>query len=163
MKRERKNSPGSVIGLGSILKITSLPFVKLTVIFIFAVFSVFACTANESGGTYVQIKGNKSFEATVFRQNCAICHGSEADGKVVDGKEVPSLRFGPAQEKSLEEIYDQIANGKLPMPAFKDQLSERIMRNMAVFIYRDLQGRKLEQTDVAKAFESVRRKGEAIK
>ena len=78
----------------------------------------------------------------MFRQNCAICHGQEANGKEVDGKLIPSLRYGEAATKSEEEIYLQIKEGKLPMPAFKNQLSEEEIRKMVRFIRRDLQGKE---------------------
>jgi mono/diheme cytochrome c family protein len=84
----------------------------------------------------------QSEEASLFRQNCAICHGNEANGKEIDGKLVPSLRYGVAAKKSEEEIYQQIKEGKLPMPAFKDQLSEKEIRGMVEFIRRDLQGKR---------------------
>ena len=55
---------------------------------------------------------------------------------------IPSLRYGDAATKSEEEIYMQIKEGKLPMPAFKNQLSEEEIRKMVRFIRRDLQGKQ---------------------
>ncbi len=88
------------------------------------------------------IAESKSYEASLFRQNCAICHGQEANGKEIDGKLIPSLRYGEAAKKSEAEIYDQIANGKLPMPSFKNQLTEDEIKKMVKFIRRDLQGKE---------------------
>ncbi len=88
------------------------------------------------------IAESKSYEASSFRQNCAICHGQEANGKEIDGKLIPSLRYGNAATKSEDEIYQQIKEGKLPMPAFKNQLSEKEIRQMVRFIQHDLQGKQ---------------------
>lgn len=90
----------------------------------------------------VVIASSKSYEASLFRQNCAICHGVEGNGKEINGKLIPSLRVGDAAKKSEQEIYEQIANGKLPMPSFKNQLSEEDIRKMVKFVKRDLQGRE---------------------
>ncbi|MBS1792856.1 MAG: cytochrome c [Acidobacteria bacterium] len=87
------------------------------------------------------IADSKSYEASIFRQNCAICHGQEANGKEIDGKIIPSLRYGDAAKKSEQEIYLQIKEGKLPMPAFKNQLTEDEIRKMVRFVRRDLQGK----------------------
>ncbi len=78
----------------------------------------------------------------MFRQNCAICHGQEANGKEMEDKIIPSLRYGEAVTKSEEEIYQQIKFGKLPMPAFKDQLTEEEIQKMVKFVRRDLQGKE---------------------
>lgn len=102
---------------------------------------LFACEENKVSKKSFSIAKSKSFEATIFRQNCAVCHGLEANGKEMDGRIIPSLRYGDAEKKSEQEIYDQIKNGKLPMPAFKDQLTEEEIRKMVKFIRRDLQGK----------------------
>jgi mono/diheme cytochrome c family protein len=113
--------------------------------FVIAVCSILvfsACGKNDSGPQGIKIKKSGRYEATIFRQNCAICHGPEAFGKTIDGKVIPSLRFGEPAKRSEEEIYLQIANGKLPMPPFRGVLTESEMRKMAKFIKEDVQGRK---------------------
>ncbi len=121
-----------------------LTILKVFSISIFLVLLILGCSETDSTGkkSFV-IADSKSYEASLFRANCAICHGNEAYGKMVDGKPVPALRFGDAATKSEEEIYQQIAHGKLPMPSFQNQLTEQEMRNMARFVMRDLQGRKV--------------------
>jgi mono/diheme cytochrome c family protein len=52
------------------------------------------------------------------------------------------LRYGAAAQKSEDEIYLQIKEGKLPMPAFKNQLTEEEIRKMVQFVRRDLQGKR---------------------
>lgn len=115
---------------------------KLIIFLLFAAFAV-ACVSTElqrSAG--IVIADSKSYEASLFRQNCAICHGQEANGKEVNGVMIPSLRYGDAATKTEEEIYHQIKEGKLPMPSFKNQLSEKEIRGMVNFVMSDLQGRE---------------------
>ena len=114
---------------------------KLKIVVILVAFFVFACSESNYKREFV-IADSKSYEASLFRQNCAICHGQEANGKEVNGKLIPSLRYGDATKKTEEEVYQQISNGKLPMPAFKNQLSEGDIRKMVKFVIKDLQGRK---------------------
>lgn len=102
---------------------------------------VFACSNGAARRNEYNIAASKSYEASLFRQNCAICHGQEANGKEMDGKLIPSLRYGDAETKTEEEIYLQIKEGKLPMPAFKNQLTEEEIRRMVKFVRRDLQGK----------------------
>lgn len=117
-----------------------MKFLKITVILLFAVWA-FACFKTESKHSGIVIAESKSYEASLFRQNCAICHGTEANGKEVDGKLIPSLRYGDAAKKTEEEIYNQIKFGKLPMPAFGNQLTEEEIQKMVYFIQHDLQGK----------------------
>ena len=129
---------------------------KFLVVLIFIVFTVLACLQTKSKRNEFNIADSKSYEASIFRQNCAICHGQEANGKEMDGRLIPSLRYGVAAQKSEEEIYLQIKDGKLPMPSFKNQLSEEEIRRMVRFIRRDLQGKN----DEAEKFEISNRVNE---
>jgi mono/diheme cytochrome c family protein len=119
-----------------------MKFLKLTIICLFVAFAVFACTNGKATRREFVVADSKSYEASIFRQNCAICHGLEANGKEVDGKLVPSLRYGEAAAKSEEEIYLQIKEGKLPMPSFKNQLTEEEIQKMVKFVRRNLQGKE---------------------
>ena len=114
---------------------------KVSLVFLFIVFSILACVQTKSKRNSIVIAESKSYEASLYRQNCAICHGAEAYGKEIDGKFVPSLRFGDIENKSDQEIYEQIEHGKLPMPSFKNQLTEEEIRRMVQFIRHDLQGK----------------------
>jgi mono/diheme cytochrome c family protein len=115
---------------------------KIIALIYFAAFAVFACSSGKAKRNEFVIAESKSYEASLFRQNCAICHGQEANGKEMDGKLIPSLRYGAAAQKSEDEIYLQIKEGKLPMPAFKNQLTEEEIRKMVQFVRRDLQGKR---------------------
>lgn len=94
-----------------------------------------------SGGKrqYYSIQNSKDYEASLFRQNCAICHGPEAEGKTLDnGTQVPNLRHPPYKYKSEGEIYDHIAKGGGGMVAFSGQLSAREIGLMTQFVIKDL-------------------------
>jgi len=115
---------------------------KILVALTSTIFGIAGCLQTQSKRHEFNIADSKSYEASLFRQNCAICHGQEANGKEMDGRLIPSLRYGAAAAKSEEEIYLQIKEGKLPMPSFKNQLTEEEIKKMVKFIRRDLQGIK---------------------
>jgi mono/diheme cytochrome c family protein len=117
-----------------------MKFLKIAVILSFIAAAI-ACDRAAAPRRSFSIAESKTYEAALFRQNCAICHGQEANGREMDGRVIPSLRYGTAAQKSEAEIYDQIANGKLPMPAFRSQLTEDEIQKMVKFIRRDLQGK----------------------
>lgn len=114
---------------------------KIVIIFSLTIFGITACVQTQSKRNEFIIADSKKYEASLFRQNCAICHGQEANGREMDGKLIPSLRYGDATTKTEEEIYLQIKEGKLPMPAFKNQLTEEEIQRMVKFIRHDLQGK----------------------
>jgi len=114
---------------------------KILVVLMLTIFGIAACLQTQSKRNEFNIADSKSYEASLFRQNCAICHGQEANGKEMDGRLIPSLRYGAAATKSEEEIYLQIKEGKLPMPSFKNQLTEEEIKRMVQFVRSDLQGK----------------------
>lgn len=117
--------------------------IKLLSLLAFVLVTILGCSEGRKFKKEFVIAESKSYEASLFRQNCAICHGQEGNGKqLADGKLVPSLRYGDAAKRSETEIYEQIKNGKLPMPGFKNQLSEDEIQKMVKFVMRDLQGRE---------------------
>jgi mono/diheme cytochrome c family protein len=108
-----------------------------TAIFLMSVAAAAACAA--SGPQRYVITDSKAYEASLFRQNCAICHGPEAEGKTLDdGRVVPNLRQGEYKYKTDQQIYDHIANGGNGMVPFRDQLSDREIRLMVSFVQNDL-------------------------
>ena len=118
-----------------------MKFLKVSTIFVFAAVAVSSCTDGKATRRAFVIADSKSYEASLYRQNCAICHGAEANGKEIDGKLIPSLRYGEIENRSEEEIQAQIQHGKLPMPAFEKQLTEDEIKRMVKFIRHDLQGK----------------------
>jgi Cytochrome c, mono- and diheme variants len=115
----------------------------LKIIVIITVIGLAAAACFESGPKRYVIADSKAYEASLFRQHCAVCHGPEAEGKITDdGKKVPSLREGEFKFKTRDEIYKQISQGGNGMTPFKDQLTERELRLMTEFVYKDLRGGK---------------------
>ncbi|MEP6788719.1 MAG: cytochrome c [Acidobacteriota bacterium] len=110
---------------------------KLAVIFIFVIFAIAACF--QSGPKRYVIADSKAYEASLFRQHCAVCHGPEGEGKTLDdGTKVPSLREGEFKFKTEGEIYNQISNGGNGMTPFRDQLTARELKIMTAFVHDDL-------------------------
>ena len=102
---------------------------------------MFVVSCFESKPKRFVVAESKSYEASLFRQNCAVCHGPEADGKTLDdGTKVPSLREGEFKFRSEPEVYKQIAEGGHGMLPFRNQLSDRELRLMVEFVRHDLRG-----------------------
>jgi mono/diheme cytochrome c family protein len=111
-----------------------MSYLKLSILAVFAAFFLGACLSSR-WQTY-KLSDSKDYEASIFRQQCAICHGPEGEGKTLDdGTVVPSLRAGEFKFKSEKEIRNQIENGGNGMSPFRDQLTERELNMMAVFVH----------------------------
>ena len=116
-----------------------MPRLKLLTIVIFAGIAGVSCF--DSKPKRFSVAESKSYEASIFRQNCAICHGPEAEGKTLeDGKLIPNLRQGPFKYTTDEQIYRHISDGGNGMTPFRNQLTEREIRQMVEFVKRDLRG-----------------------
>jgi mono/diheme cytochrome c family protein len=108
----------------------------ITIVFIIA---TAGCLSGNSAR--YSITNSKAYEASLFRQNCAICHGPEGEGQTLDdGRVIPNIRAGEHKYKTDEEIYNHIANGGNGMAPFRDQLTEREIRLMVQFVQKDLRG-----------------------
>ena len=114
--------------------------VKLSIAVV--LFSIFFAGCFDSGPQKFVIATSKSYESSIFRQQCAICHGPEAEGKTLDdGKIVPNLREGEHLKfRSEAEIYKQISEGGNGMTPFRGILTERELHLMAGFVLHDLRG-----------------------
>ena len=114
---------------------------KVVVVFAFAVFAVIAC--GPSPKRAFVIAESKSYEASLFRQHCAICHGPEGNGRSLDnGMKVPSLREGEFKALTEAAIENQITNGGNGMVPFGKILTNREIKLMTNFVYSDLRGNK---------------------
>jgi len=110
---------------------------KLLLLLTAATLFFLACSAGKKQPYSIQ--NSKDYEASLFRQNCAVCHGPEAEGKTLDnGTQVPNLRHPPYKYKTEGEIYDHIAKGGGGMVAFSGQLSAREIGLMTQFVIKDL-------------------------
>jgi mono/diheme cytochrome c family protein len=116
-----------------------MPAIKAAILLLFAAFGLAACFAGKEKG--ISIVESKRYEASLFRQNCAICHGAEGHGRTLDdGTQVPSLREGEFKMTTELLIRKQISDGGNGMPPFRGQLTEREINLMTDFVYKDLRG-----------------------
>jgi mono/diheme cytochrome c family protein len=95
--------------------------------------------ATEEGAETAEAGGAPDAEAgkEVFAENCSICHGATGHG----GNGGPDLTTMPkAKEQAGAE--EQVTNGGGGMPAFKGQLSEEEIKNVAAFVVEDVVGGK---------------------
>jgi cytochrome c553 len=112
---------------------------KITAICLALIFTLAGCW--DSKPRKFVIAESKSYETSLYRQHCAICHGPEGEGKTLDdGRQVPSLRAGEFKFKTRDEILHQIAEGGNGMTPFKGQLTQRELNLMSEFVYKDLRG-----------------------
>jgi mono/diheme cytochrome c family protein len=110
---------------------------KLIVILVFTIVVIAACGSSQP--SRFSIAAGTGYETSLFRQNCAICHGPEGDGKTLDdGTVVPSLRAGEFKKKSETDIYNQISEGGNGMTPFRTQLTEREMRLLTDLVHNKL-------------------------
>jgi mono/diheme cytochrome c family protein len=110
---------------------------KLTAVLLTS--TIAACLSSTSAR--YSITNSKAYEASLFRQNCAICHGPEGEGKTLDdGRVIPNIRDGEHKYKTDEEIYNHIANGGNGMVPFRDQFTARELKLMVDFVQKDLRG-----------------------
>ena len=118
-----------------------MKILKFSCVVLFLVLFAFACS--KSGKTRYSITQSKAYEASLFRQNCAICHGPEGEGKTLDdGKQIPNLRDGDFKYKTDAEIYHHIAEGGNGMTPFRGQLTEREINLMVRFVQDELRAAK---------------------
>lgn len=114
---------------------------KVFAITVFIAIGGVACF--DSGPRTYSIAQSKELEASLFRQNCAICHGPEGDGKTLDdGTVVPSLRRGDFKFRTETEIQNQIANGGNGMSPFRGQLSDREIKLLVGLVHDKLRNEK---------------------
>ncbi len=103
-------------------------------------FLSFSCFDQDEKKRYM-IAGSRAYEASLFRQNCAICHGPEGEGKTLDdGKPIPNLRDGEFKYKTDAEIYRHISEGGNGMTPFRGQLTDREINLLVRFVRDELRG-----------------------
>jgi len=119
--------------------------IKKLVLAFFIVCAGLAACADTKPQRYV-IADSKTYEASLFRQNCSICHGPEAEGKTLgDGRVIPNLRQGAFKYKTDEQIYSHIADGGNGMIPFRKMLTPREINMLVEFVQKDLRGGQSQQ------------------
>ncbi|ADC65490.1 cytochrome c class I [Ferroglobus placidus DSM 10642] len=61
---------------------------------------------------------------SIYEKKCQMCHGEKGDGQKDKGVDFSDPEFW--KDKSYEEVYDAIKNGKGKMPAFPELSDEEI-------------------------------------
>jgi mono/diheme cytochrome c family protein len=113
---------------------------RLKLSFVFAAV-VLAVACFSSTPKRYSITDSNKYEASLFRQNCAICHGPEAEGKDIEGGiRTPNLREGDFKYKTDAEIYKHITEGGNGMIAFRKILTEREINLLVRLVQDDLRG-----------------------
>jgi len=112
-------------------------YAKLTITLCFLGLSLISCYSSRP--SRYSITDSKTYEASLFRQNCAICHGPEGEGKTLDdGRVIPNIRDGEHKYNTDSAIYDHIANGGNGMVPFRDHLTRREIQMLVDFVRNDL-------------------------
>lgn len=109
----------------------------VAIVYLIVVISAAACVSSKPAR--YSIIESKTYEASLFRQNCAICHGPEAMGKTLgDGRVIPNIRDGKHIYTSDEQIFRHISDGGNGMVPFRDMLTEREIKMLVRFVQDDL-------------------------
>jgi cytochrome c553 len=74
-------------------------------------------------------KGNAAAGQQLFASNCSVCHGAQGTG----GNGGPDLTSSE-KAKSLAAVVEQVSNGGGGMPAFKGQLSDSQINDVATYV-----------------------------
>ena len=90
---------------------------KFALTLLFAIAGAVSCLSSKS--SRYSITDSKSYEASLFRQNCAVCHGPEGEGKTLDdGKQIPNLRDGEFKFKTEAEAIALANNTEFGLASY---------------------------------------------
>jgi mono/diheme cytochrome c family protein len=114
-----------------------MPSFKRAALIVFVSIAIASC--GKQARERFSIKASNRYEASLFRQNCAVCHGPEAEGQTLDdGRIIPNIRDGEHKYRTDAEIYNHIANGGNGMVPFRDILTPREIDMLVRFVQNDL-------------------------
>lgn len=95
---------------------------RLGVLFV----ALMGCNGGESRLDQVlALTGDEGDGATVFADNCAVCHG--ADGSGGSGPNIQG-------EDELEEVIGVVLSGEEEMPSFDGDLSDQEIADVAAYV-----------------------------
>ncbi len=89
------------------------------------------------GNSDVTADSTKSDAATLYKKDCASCHGKDGQAKSLRGKflDAQNLTDSTWQTKvSDEHIFNVISNGRKKMPAFGKKLSEEEINSLVAYV-----------------------------
>lgn len=111
--------------------------IKIAIVLALSILAISACV--DSKPARYSIAESKTYEASLFRQNCTICHGPEAEGRTLgDGRVIPNLRQGGFKYTTDEQIYSHIADGGNGMVPFRKMLTPREINMLVALVQKDL-------------------------
>jgi len=78
----------------------------------------------------------QSTPASIFKANCAKCHGTDGGGDTVMGRslKLKDLRSAEVQKRTDANLTDLITNGMATMPAYKDKLTKTEIQQQVAYI-----------------------------
>jgi quinohemoprotein ethanol dehydrogenase len=91
--------------------------------------------ADDTGAGNANVKGDATAGQQVFADNCSVCHG--ADGKGGNGG--PDLSAVP-DAGDLTAVVKQVTDGGGGMPAFKGQLNDKQIADVAAYVTQKVHG-----------------------
>ncbi len=89
------------------------------------------------GNSTVTAGSTKSDSATLYKKDCASCHGKDGQAKSFRGKllNAQNLTDSAWQTKVTDEhIFNVISNGRKKMPAFGKKLSEAEINSLVGYV-----------------------------
>jgi hypothetical protein len=137
VRRRRQKAEGrELLGISYQFSVIPKPkLLKFLIVTLFISLALIGCIRSSSSTQRYIISESREYEASLFRQNCAICHGPEAEGKTLEsGIRTPNLREGEFKYKTDAAIYHHIADGGNGMVPFRGQLTEREINLMVRFV-----------------------------
>lgn len=86
-------------------------------------------------GTVVRASAQDT--ASVYKANCAPCHGAAGDANTPAGKnfKVPSFSSDSVLKQPDASLLEVTKNGKGKMPAWHDKLSDDQLKELITFIH----------------------------
>lgn len=89
-----------------------------------------------AGGAFA-LAGAQQPAASVYKANCAPCHGAAGDANTPAGKRfnVPSFSSAAVLKEPDAKLLGIAKNGKGKMPAWHDKLSEEQLQSLIAFIH----------------------------
>ncbi len=90
-------------------------------------FVLAACNSNEENRIYSESE-SEQIGRRVFNENCTSCHGYDGELCANGSPDLTKTEF------SLEEVKEQVLNGKNTMPSFRDLLSAEEVDSVASYV-----------------------------
>lgn len=109
---------------------------KIVVVLSFAAGAILFVIGSPSQAHELYIGETADASRTLYRQNCASCHGKDGRSQTKKGRETEAddLTTSDVKGDSHDKIVRVITNGKGEMPGFKRKLSSAQIASIAKYI-----------------------------